>query len=172
MTKPRATKKIPIAIQVAIWGFLATILAALIPIGAGIGAYFERASTPPPSPTAACVSAAAVLVRFKILDNNMKVIARLAPNETAFLEPGSLVYIEPEFTSLSSSPVPEGLECAWTNTEIGTDGKLLHSTSCTMIDYQSGRTRMKDAVSLQLSQPGRPTCPAMESYSFFIMPKP
>ena len=153
-----------IGVVAAIIGVVGAFIQTCLPLA-------EKSCFPVLSPTPACIHQADVLVKFKILDKNNQPVATLAKNETILLEPSALVYFQPELTSTSGKPLPE-LECKWTNTGMATDGRLDGNTGCKVVSYQAGNTYIKDAISMELSQPGQPSCQTLGPYPFFIMPKP
>lgn len=155
-------RKIPPAIQAALWVLAAIVLAALIGIGPAV---FERfKSTPmPPSPAPFCMGTEDILVKLHVLGSNNQELDTLVPSETFPIEPGLTVFFQVELTSVDGVNLP-AVDCAWTNAGRATDGTLLHDAGC-RVDYQGGRDKITDAISLQLSQP---SCSALPPYAFFI----
>ena len=162
----RVKTKVSPILLVAIIGAAATIFAAFIGITPAVYNILNTTPVPTSSPTA-CISADDILVRLHVWRGN-KEIAILVPSEKVPLEPDLTVDLQVKFQSVSDEPLPI-LDCAWenansTNTNIATEGKLLHTIGCN-VDYQSGHTKIDDTLTLQLSQP---SCSALPLYAFFI----
>jgi hypothetical protein len=167
----RKRKKLSDGMQVAIVGAVATILAAMLVVGPGYYLWQAIVSTPiPPTPIPACVTADDILVRLQIWKGLARV-ATLAPSGRIVLEPDVTVDMKVDFQSVSGKVLPV-LECDWENASSAnpgnaTEGKLLHTIGCN-VDYQSGHTKIEDALYLRVSQP---SCPDLSSYAFFVFPQ-
>jgi hypothetical protein len=153
-----------IPLLVAIVAAVATIVSAIINIYPTLSAV--TTNTPvPPSPTPSCMSDVEPLVKFHILKNEREIIT-INPKEVFYMQPSSTVEVQVEIMAGDGILlVPP--ECTWTNAGTGTDGEFLQKAGCTVV-YQSGHTRIEDALSLQVSQP---SCPGLFSYAFFILPE-
>jgi len=148
-------------IFVGIIGAAAAIIASLIQIAPAVVNIFNSPRVPV-SPTPACVTTDDILVRLNIWKGPLR-IATLAPLEKIPLEQGVTLDLDVEIRSVSAKPLPT-FDCVWTNTGTATDGKLIHQTGCN-VDYKSGKPRIVDTLSLQLSQP---SCSALPLYTFFV----
>jgi hypothetical protein len=153
-----------IPLLVAIVAAVATIVSSIINIYPTFSPV--TTNTPvSPSPTPSCMSDAEPLVIFHILKNEREIIT-INPKEVYHMLPNSTIEVQLEITA-ANNVVLAIPQCTWTNTGTGTDGEFLQKAGCTVV-YQSGHTRIEDAISLQLSQPA---CPGLFSYAFFILPE-
>lgn len=161
-TTDGGVRKISPAGRAAIWVFAAIVLVVLIGIGRAV---FERFKSTPisPSPMPFCIGTGDILVKVHVLGSTDEELATLIPGGTFTIDPGSTVFFQVELTSIDGVDLP-AVDCAWVNAGRATDGKLLHNAGC-RIDYQGGREKVTDALSLQLSQP---SCSALPPYAFFI----
>jgi hypothetical protein len=158
---------------VVLWGFIGTILAAVLAalittFGSFLVEVINRTPVSSPNPLA-CVTADDVLVRLHV-SKGLLSIGSYVPSESINLEPDQTVELKVEFKSVSGQLIPV-LDCGWDNANTenitsSTEGKLLYTAGCT-VDYKSGHTKITDTLSLQVSQE---SCPGLLSYAFFIFP--
>ena len=173
---PRPSRKrshwspaILVALFVGILAALATIVGALIQIVPFVAAYLSSTPVYTSAPPA-CITEDDILVRLQIWKGPTQ-MDTVVPFERFTLAPDEIVDLRVSFESVSGQPVPK-LECAWDNANSEditspTEGALLHAAGC-IVDYQSGRSKIADTLSLQVSQAG---CSNPLSYAFFVFPQ-
>jgi hypothetical protein len=149
---------------VAIVGAIATIISAIINIYPTLPP-ITRSTPVPLSPTPSCMSDVEHLVKFRILRNEQESIT-INPKEVFRIKPSSIIEVQVEITAANNVLLVTP-QCTWTNTGTGTDGQFLQKAGCTVV-YQSGHTRIGDALRLQVSQP---SCPGLFTYAFLILPE-
>jgi hypothetical protein len=165
---PRLRRRLPVEMQAAIVGALATLIAAVWATGLGTYVFDLFASTAVPvSPTPACITEDDILVRLQVWNGQLQ-IGTFAPSARIELDPNMIVDLQVDFTSVSGEALP-ALQCVWenanmTNSNTATEGKLLHTDGC-RVDYRSGHTKIEDALRLQV---GQESCPGLPPYAFFI----